>query len=170
MDSLAGARGLGCCLPTALLSCTRETAHVQVDEGENVQGYRNYLAVPEWYKLRTPFFQWYTKNYASVCLPLAQQLECADGHVWGLDLLLARLTRCCTIFAVSSTFTWVTAGRPSPDLQGGSGEQGVTPCGRQYCPWHGADPGFGSADCHPDWRCCPAMPSCFYFVGAAHEA
>ena len=54
----------------------------EVEDG--VDGYRNFLAVAEWYRLATPFTQWFTKNYCSNYLPLAHSFEVAEGHVPGL--------------------------------------------------------------------------------------
>lgn len=56
-------------------------ALLQVSEGESVDGYRNFLAVPEWWKLKTPFSQYFTKNYSGNFLPLAHVMGLSPGHV-----------------------------------------------------------------------------------------
>ena len=55
-------------------------AWLQVPEDVAAEGYRHYLALSEWWKHRTPFTQWYTKNFSSAYLPLCQQFEVGDYH------------------------------------------------------------------------------------------
>ena len=47
----------------------------------NGQGYQHYFSVSEWYTLKTPFSQWFTKNFSSMARPLATQLEIEHTHV-----------------------------------------------------------------------------------------
>ena len=55
--------------------------NTQVPEGRgNKQGYVHYLSISEWWRLRTPLSQWFTKNFTSVWLPLADQLDIDTGH------------------------------------------------------------------------------------------
>ncbi|CAE6950908.1 unnamed protein product [Symbiodinium sp. CCMP2592] len=54
---------------------------LQVDEASAVEGYRHFIAVAEWYRFKTPFTQWFTKNYSGNFLPLAHMLEIGGGHV-----------------------------------------------------------------------------------------
>ena len=54
---------LGCCICCSVVPSFPEMPEVTTGA---VQGYAHYLAVAEWYTLRTPFTQWYTKNYSSV--------------------------------------------------------------------------------------------------------
>ena len=61
----------------------------EVESGAgNSQGYAHYMSVAEWYHLRTPFTQWYTKNYTSVFKPLAEQMEVATGHAHASEVAL----------------------------------------------------------------------------------
>ena len=53
----------------------------QVDSAHNADGYRHYVSIPEWYALRTPFTQWYTKNFSSVFLPTADAMQFGCQHV-----------------------------------------------------------------------------------------
>ena len=58
-------------------------------EEHAIDGYQIFLGVAEWYSLRTPFSQWFTKNYASMFLPLAAELGLSvDGHVSYLEQVL----------------------------------------------------------------------------------
>ena len=52
----------------------------------DIQGYRHLISVAEWWQLKTPFTQWFTKNWSSVYRPLAAQMEVADGHALASDV------------------------------------------------------------------------------------
>ena len=52
----------------------------QVDQSEAVDGYRNFISVTESYHFKTPFTQWFTKNYVGGFLPAAHLLELGPGH------------------------------------------------------------------------------------------
>ena len=58
-------------------------------EEHAIDGYQIFLGVAEWYSLRTPFSQWYTKNYASMFCPFAAEVGLSvDGHVSYLENVL----------------------------------------------------------------------------------
>ena len=46
-----------------------------------MDGYCRFVAMAEWWRLKTPFSQWFTKNYTGVFLPLAHLLGMEVGHV-----------------------------------------------------------------------------------------
>ena len=51
-------------------------------EKDAVNGYRHFMALAEWYRLRTPFSQWFSKNMAGVFCPFADSLMMDPvGHV-----------------------------------------------------------------------------------------
>ena len=62
---------------------------LQVPPEEGLDGYRHYLATSEWWNLRTPFYQWYTKNYTSGLVPLLEDLRLSVGHAtcWQMEIL-----------------------------------------------------------------------------------
>ena len=53
----------------------------EVDDDAAVDGYKHFISIPEWYHFRTPFSQYFTKNYSGVFLPLAHTFELSTGHV-----------------------------------------------------------------------------------------
>ena len=65
------------------VSSFRTSASDQVtSEKDAVDGYRNFMAMSEWYRLRTPFSQWFTKSMSAVFCPFADSLMMDPvGHV-----------------------------------------------------------------------------------------
>ena len=57
----------------------------QVENNDAVDGYRHFISTAEWYSLRTPYTQYFTKNHAGNYLPLAHLLEVGTRHVGILD-------------------------------------------------------------------------------------
>lgn len=52
-----------------------------------MNGYRHYWGVPEWYQLRTPFSQWFTKSFAASFSPFMDSLGMeALGHAPSLSI------------------------------------------------------------------------------------
>ena len=67
-----------------------------ISEDARADGYANFLAVSEWWSLRTAFTQWFTKNFTSVCQPLAEQMDfSSEQHALHSVVVLSPLVECC---------------------------------------------------------------------------
>ena len=87
--SFKAGRGYGPCCRPGSLACNAHS-HVflnlwelllQVEESASLDGYKNFVAIAESWRLKTPFTQWFTKNYAGVFLPLCHLMDVGPGHV-----------------------------------------------------------------------------------------
>ena len=87
--SFKAGRVYGPCCRQAPVACNAHS-HVfvnlwglllQVDDEANLDGYKNFVAFAEWWRVKTPFTQWLTENYAGVFLPLCHRMDVGPGHV-----------------------------------------------------------------------------------------
>lgn len=62
-------------LELGLCSCNK------VPNSHNVDGYKAFYSVSEWWSWSTPFPQWFSKNFCSVALPFSSELGLSEGHV-----------------------------------------------------------------------------------------
>lgn len=57
------------------------------------EGYSVFVAVAEFWKMKTPFTQWFTKNYASMFMPMCNEMGLSiDGHATWLIQVAAVLS------------------------------------------------------------------------------
>ena len=45
-----------------------------------MDGYSHYIPVSHWWRVKTPFYNWYSKNFASILEPLCIKFEFGLGH------------------------------------------------------------------------------------------
>lgn len=64
-------------LPMKLCQCSS----AQVPEAHAVDGYKCFISVGEFYQLRTPFYQWFTKNFVQSVQPYVEEMVLSPGHV-----------------------------------------------------------------------------------------
>ncbi len=64
--------------------CTFVLITFKVGESDGPDGYEHFLACSEWWTLKTPFYQFYSKNYSNAVMPFLEELRLSSGHATGL--------------------------------------------------------------------------------------
>ena len=74
---------------------------LQVNTQDAANGYRMFIRCSQWWSMKTPFYNWFTKNYATMVVPLGSQFELDAVHVSWLFTTaivpISRLTKCSNI-------------------------------------------------------------------------